>query len=491
MAVLTVVRRFGALLQDAPSAADLAASPYARPIDEAGVRPFSLVEGTRISDRGLNRGNGLVFADGAPSYRLTDGGNVFTTIPARDLQAVAVAPPFAGYAYGAGAGGGTFALDQLGDAPALLFLAGHGDTALGTYPGTAFGASLAQSYADGVDDRRFDARATAPLGGGRLTALAGASSNAYQNDVAGSIAYATGSRRYETFASVAADRSASGTYLNDVASDVDAAFRVRTRAPVTLEFGALAHNATGYYETSAYGSGSSTVYDVGGYAREYDVYASASGSGAWGSTVAALELSTIARAAVHGNDAGLTAVEPSFRYVATLSPAWQTTVSASSSLRTPTLFEDVTLAGAGVASVDRNSLYEASLAYGDARRFRAEAVAFTQQTVGSAGGAIAGEGLSVRWQIAPALALRAWAMPLHSSFASYAYDGGSAANPTHRELVWLTYAPSATRFDVVYADQHLAASATLPLAAGVALFAATEQPPHASRRVNAGLRWTP
>ena len=484
--LVAVVRRFGALLADAPTAADLAASPYARPLDEMGVRPFSVVEGLRISDRGINRGNGLVFVDGAPSYRLTDGGNALRTVPGRDLQSLAFGTPFGAYQYGSGAGGGTFALDQLGDRPVLAFLAGHGDDALGAFPGVAFGAALAQSYDGGIDDRRFDARASVPFAGGRITALGGMSSNAYESDASGSLTYATVSRRYETFAAVSADRSSSVYYLSDVASDVDAAFRVRTRDPVTLEFGALAHNASGYYET-----GDAPSYNIGGDALEYDAYASATVSGAWGSSTAALGFSTIARSAVRSNDAGLTALTPSFRYAATLSPSWNVSVAASSSLRTPTLFEDVTLAGDGVTSVDRNSLYEIDLGYGDRHWFSADAIAFEQQTVGSAGGSIAGEGLSVRWQIAPALALRTWAMPLHSSFAPYAYGGGSGASPTYRESVWLTYAPGATRLDAIWADHRVAASVTLPVTAGLAVFAATEQPAGAPRRVSAGLRWQP
>jgi hypothetical protein len=81
--IAIVVRRYFALEEAAPDAADLAALPYGRIVDALGLIPYALPSagGSNISDRGLDGGHGLVLDDGAPIVDLATGTGALVDFP--------------------------------------------------------------------------------------------------------------------------------------------------------------------------------------------------------------------------------------------------------------------------------------------------------------------------------------------------------------------------------------------------------------------------
>ncbi|HEV2642516.1 MAG TPA: hypothetical protein VGT98_07410, partial [Candidatus Elarobacter sp.] len=158
------------------------------------------------------------------------------------------------------------------------------------------------------------------------------------------------------------------------------------------------------------------------------------------------------------------AVLPSLALDAPLGTNWTLHLgSGSSTLGTP---------GFGIA---RAALGEASIAYADRRRLRAEVVAYTE---GDNGPTALNRGFaaSLGWEIAPRLSLRAWALRDADRFyqtTSPPYPGGrtstvAIANRFDRDVVWLTW-DAPTRIDVLLRGGALEGNVRVPLGARYAL----------------------
>ena len=157
-----VVTRYLALDQRGPDEHDLQALPYDDVGDAAGLSRFviPIASGARIaslSDRGLERGRGLILDEGAPVYDPSTGEGALFAYPAHSAGALHSAPASQALTYGSYAGGGAFALSRFADEP--------GDVAAfdaGPSPAFAFAGKIgsllpavARSHDyDGVERRR-------------------------------------------------------------------------------------------------------------------------------------------------------------------------------------------------------------------------------------------------------------------------------------------------------------------------------------------------
>jgi hypothetical protein len=156
-------------------------------------------------------------------------------------------------------------------------------------------------------------------------------------------------------------------------------------------------------------------------------------------------------------------------------------------------------AGAGASTlgtpgyaVARSSLGEASIAYTDRRRLRAEFVAYTEGNIAPSA-VNRGFGASLGWEIAPRLSLRAWALRDGDSLDATAltYPGGPVQEIQirrrfNRDVVWLTWDAPA-RFDVLIRGGALEGNVRLPLGARYALTAGSYLGRNAKRALSLGL----
>jgi len=161
--LVVIVRRYHALSDEGPSQRDLQVLPYRRPSDALGLFPYLVparsypLYGDSLSDRGLDLGYALVLDQGAPTYDMAGQTTAFATVPSGAVQRVDIEPASMAYRYGSYAGGGTFALDALGDAPyAVAFDSGQDGSFAGYSRFGNFAPSVAESldHDDGTARRR-------------------------------------------------------------------------------------------------------------------------------------------------------------------------------------------------------------------------------------------------------------------------------------------------------------------------------------------------
>ena len=113
--VTAIVRRYGALSQDAPSPRDLASLPYSNVESAIALHPYTLLvdssrmlPGPRISTYGASAQGGLLVDNGIPDYDVAAGVTTWRTLPAFDAQSVQVWDQSQAFRYGDMAAGGTF-----------------------------------------------------------------------------------------------------------------------------------------------------------------------------------------------------------------------------------------------------------------------------------------------------------------------------------------------------------------------------------------------
>jgi len=477
-----IVTRYLALDQRGPDEHDLQALPYDDVGDAAGLSRFviPIASGARIaslSDRGLERGRGLILDEGAPVYDPSTGEGALFAYPAHSAGALHSAPASQALTYGSYAGGGAFALSRFADEP--------GDVAAfdaGPSPAFAFAGKIgsllpavARSHDyDGVERRRADLGFATPFAGGTLRADAGlASQHPDQLSIAedrsrelASVSYATAARLSRTFlgASAFADRGAfvlrpGGGIWGSSSSALEADARVEHPATVELDFGGSLRSASGAFSVG--------VTDRSAHYSNALGYVEVSHAGPLsyhlGTAVAALAISPAAY-----DEQQTIALLPAASVSADLGSGFKFGAGGSTAFRAPTLLELPAAPSATDYSVERSNLLETSLSYDDARRVQFEATAYRQQSSGLGDRTLNGVGFGMAWQVTPRLSVRAWTLHDASNdtgttllVAPYATFVGPAIE---RDVVWTSYeAPGGVRVDAIL--HH----STLPLTGGTNL----------------------
>ncbi len=444
---VVIVERYAAVTAGGPSAADIRALPYRSAADIASLRPFSVVQGDRISDRGLDF-DGAVRIDGVPLYRAADGSAFTGLVPAHATAALTAISPLSAPLYGGYAGGGVYDLSLHDpDLSTSRGDVGGAADAVARFGAPAGSAEYAASWDAGDDRRAIAGNAVLPAAGGRLSIDALSLSDVLDHAEGTALEYATDSRRFTTAASASAAES-------DVASLVSAGAWVRNHGALGFEFGARAMRAT------------STLPNAGAAQSDAAVYAAALAHGGLGSIAATAAWDV-------GSDAGSAGPARGSALVASLADDvrldahWSSHTGAESNLRIPT-FAELKAAAPFAVGADRNLLFEQSLSYADLKRLRVTGMAYTQRTTGALLGRVAGLGVDAAWQIAPPLTLRAWLLRANQSAQNaygppnYADDAPVTATGLTRQLVWLMY-DRTLRVDAILRGAGLEGDVRIPL----------------------------
>jgi hypothetical protein len=452
--VVVIVQRFLAVTASGPAAADLRALPYRSAADIAPLQPFTIVNGQRISDRGLSY-EGAVLVDGLPFYRAADADDLSRLVPAHAVAGFAAASPLNAPVYGGYAGAGIYDV-RLSDPDLSTSRIDTGDAS--DIVAHAQTPSLDAGYAassDSADDRQAaSAGATLPFASGRLSFDAVDLADLATHGSGVGLRYATDSRRFATEAAVSATQS-------DAASLLTANALVRSRGPLQWEYGVRAMRATSTFDAAA-----GSQFDAALYVRA-----------ARQTRVSRLSATL---AVDRGDDASIASVANGSRGTAligsladdlSLGSRWSAHTGAVSNQRIPT-FAELSAAAPLTVATNRTVLFEESVTYTDLRRMRLTALAYTQRATGSATQHVNGIGLDGAWQIAPELSLRTWALRGNSSSISSAepgppYDSHElpdvASAPT-RGLLWLSY-EKGIRFDALVRGGALEGDVRIPLGA--------------------------
>ncbi len=426
--LIVIVARYRALFGPAIDQHDFASLPYARPAQTIALAPYVVPVPagpggyvSDISDRGLERGFGLVIDGDAPAYDLIHGGSALADFPAGSVQSVQIEPAQDAYRYGSYAGGGTFILSDVGPAAAAASANSGQDASLGGYARIGDVAPVAAiSQGDGIVNRRAGADYESDFAGGILHVGASISDQRAFDDAfvpssfsdVAYAAYATASRRYRTFI----DASASETGFDDQttlapqvgdSSQLIGSFRLEHPGNVTTAVGLVAQQYTGAYSI-AYGSTLS--------ARDTDdlVYLEAKGGNRWISFDVGASVSQIGLDAYETSgekSASATTFLPSLSVAIPLGGGFDLTAAASRSLRIPTLLELVAeTQPLSAQPLELGSLTQTGLDYDDSHRLRAGATVFQEDLAGFSDRATTGLGFSLTWQVAPLISLRAWTL---------------------------------------------------------------------------------
>jgi len=497
-----VVLRYAALAGGTPGAGDLQALPYVRPADVLGLIPYAVPSagGSDVSDRGLQRGHGLILDGGAPVYDLSTGESALVDFPGRYMQSIDAISANRAFRYGSYAGGGTFALDQLGDATLLSGDGGQPAT-LALEPRFGILAPAAGlSDEDGFVQRRADVDVVAPFAGGQLRAgMTEADSaatpgpfDAYRNIQIARVSYATESRNYITSlaATTAGWNETDGLADASQTGGSETSFSARLERPngIALAAGANFTQQTGYDQTSA------DAPLLSGRVTTGTAYLEAHGDARAVGFFAGLGFTNVAQ---HDSLDVLTqsgselVLLPSLEVHAT-SGLFGLSAGISNSLRAPTLLE---AEAASTNALERGNLLDATLSFDDRARLRVEATAFQEYLQGSSTQRTVGLGGSLVWQICPRLSVRFWTLnDSQQLFNEPAYDLPPLL-PLGRQVLWMTYqAPAGIRFDAILqrnvtngSELSLDGDVVVPLTSHANLVAGTSRP-NGKRAYSAGLR---
>lgn len=466
--VVVVVQRYDALESDVPSPADLAALPYGRIGDALALVPFVVPSqsGFGVSDRNLAGGNGLVVDNGVPLVEFATGTSALVDFPDRYVQTVALGAPEDAFRYGNYAGGGVFALGPNAETQS------YGAADVGGAPAVAlepsFGglrSAVGESNDDGVLSRRADVSATIPFAGGVLNASTGSASEQFGESLGSDasarfddlfhLGYATVSRRYRTFADFSA---AEVSLFDDVAqkSDYDSSYlsagvRVEHPGPVTLAFGALATQQTGYAlaETTLTGRADDETMYVEARTQSEMVEATAG--------VALSDVSEVESLSSGRADGQTLALVPSLGVRLPVGASGLYLRGGySEALRTPALLESNALPLAPSGALERDELQQAALGFDAGGRVRAEAIAYREDVQGFDERRQLGLGASFVWQVAPLVSVRTWTLRADPIDFTETYYPAPLTD-TSRQLLWATYANGdGLRFDAIaHRDVHL------------------------------------
>lgn len=435
---IAIVRRFGALRDRSPAPADLAALPYRRITDLAALVPFAVTSGSEVSDRGLDRMHGALLVDGVPLYRATDGASRSDLLLPAALVALATQPPLVAPAYGTYAEGGVFDLRTLGT-NAVRVDGGTAFDAAAHVESHGVRASVALASDAGDQRRNASAGADLPFAGGTLHATSIVLADGGASLSGAALGYETASRR----AAIATDVALRSS--ND-ASLVAARASITSVARVPFTFGVRASRSTGVLADASTGTQTTQA-----------AFVRAATTGERTNLVATVGYERTGDALLFGATRIAGAVGALDGNLA-LGERFTLHAGIATSLRAPTLLE----AESAVAG-DRGFLVESGVAYTDNRRIRLRASLFSERLTNPATRKLAGLGVDGTWQIAPALALRAWSLATQATSDGYVGFGG-VSRATNRRLVWLT-AGNALRVDVLAHGGPLEGDVLVPVGA--------------------------
>ena len=517
--VVAIVRRYTALAARGPSRDDVAALPYAHVESDIALTPFvqlenssTILPGPQLSDRGSQRGGGLVLDAGAPDYDVVANGSPFYTIPDRYVQAFSVAPQSDAYLYGDLADGGTFVLDPSSEGRDAAVTSGT-DTAFRVAASTGV-ANVAAGFSRDEDERRqsVDASLLAPVADGTVGVDASFADGRYALDPRNAIwtSYGVLHASYERTrdVTVRADAFADrGTYreysrgspLSTEWSDAGASVTVRSNAAIAPFLTAAVRSSTGYYDAIPFG-----IARFGSSVAQQQITAGVHASTA--------TLDVLAAFGVHGAQydggvyglkfpASATMTAPVLRVRYAPDAHWALTASASGGFEIPTLLARYSIEPPGDAIyVDRDATTEGTLEWTDGARLRLAATALRRNVRGLDTGTIGAAGLSGTYQIAPDIAVRAWWMR-SSPFATTApgFRFGARPRPADTGSAWITYEnPDALRVDAIWRqdlidylpDAHFDAAISGPLARDLRWFVGSERR-YGERYTDVGLRFNP
>ncbi|MBV8198413.1 MAG: carboxypeptidase regulatory-like domain-containing protein [Candidatus Eremiobacteraeota bacterium] len=517
--VVAIVLRYVALSESAPSPADLDNLPYAHIESAIALRPFTLLSasssaspGTTLSDRGLSNSGSLLIDDGAPNYDIASGTSPYNLIPAQYERSTAVASAANAYLYGDQAGGGTVVATPFLDASnsEVATLGSRAIARLQT--GSDAAGVVASSLSDNQESRqRADLFASWPLAGEQsLSAAAGTEQGRLYSGQAPpfsgdySFADATFSApRFANFSLTAlTDRGAYAEEFGDypvstVWSDSGIVAGVHSNGPIS-GFAHLAfRNSTGIYDAQALPFGlpriaavlTQTHADAGVTLTAPEGTLTAGVGGFWiGYSGGSYGVSQPQRTAL---------LEPSLQAHLFPNGKLSATLEGSGSFTLPTFVQQYQYAGptGRAIALTRNSLLAGALTYTDDSRVSISLESADESFGGAQIGTIDSTGLSGTWQIAPALALRAWTMRVTQNLLPII-----PAYPWFDSTVnafWLTYAPPAggLRLDAIYRRDmldgspffHFDGAISGPIAGRVRWYAGAESWMHRTF-LDAGLR---
>ncbi len=474
--VVVIVRRYEALANESPTASDLENLPYAHVESALALRPFTLLAqstgpypGSRLSDRGLSPSGSLLVDDGTANYDIVNGSSPYDLLPAQFERDANVGSASNAYLYGDQAGGGTVTLEPYGDGSNWQVATLGSDVIGRAQIGSQAAGLVAGSFSNNEESRqRADVTADWSPGADQSLVFAagteqGRTFESDETQYAGNFSFANAtfsdSRLANFYASANLDRGdyvlGSGQdFSSAIWSDSNLAVGVRSDGPVSTFADFALRASSGLYDQQAYNAppniGATLTQSradagVNATGRDYDITA---GVGAFWVDYAGgtYGMSTPAKAAL---------AVPSLQAQLFPNERWSLNLEGSGSFTLPTFVQQYSDAYSEPTSVEyeRNALLAAILTYTDQSRLRASFEAASQRVTGASSGTVTSAGLSAVWQIAPAVALRAWTMHVTdtapASYGSVPAFGGADA-PTVSAL-WLTYEGGGViRLDTIY-----------------------------------------
>jgi hypothetical protein len=502
--VVALVHRFDAVTGETPSERDIAAVPYAQVESIASLRPFTVLEnsshllpGPMLSDRGISSRGSLVFDNGIPSYDIVSNQSPFVTYPAFTVTQLSWLPPSDAFSYGDFAGGGSVFANTREQAKYGAF------GSSGTVDAARLGEALSNgawlgAYSHEQNDVRMRADGTLhiPSGDDRFDISAVTSedraspdSQSLNTSVSGLRLDFESARENRTDASLIFDGGGySGTTpaigYNAKWSDIQAQAGVTTNTRVQFFAQAGARASTGGYQTSSpalpvsAGAIMQTRVTFGAQTAG-DRYSLRLGAGAFD-----FHYSGGAAGRRSALDGGV--IVPGFTGSYAFDPHWRLDVQGGESFELPTLLEAfVYPPDTATLAFDRNLFVAETLTYGDLKRFHASVTSLSERVSGLDNGTVQSAGVSLAWQVAPTVAVRAWL--LHDDDRTVPYESlyrfGVRPQPATVGSYWATYETPGMRIDAIYrrdlldyrVDPHFDASVSTPLANGLRLFGATER----------------
>ncbi len=475
--IVAIVRRYQALAQDSLTTADLQSLPYAHVEQSLALQPFMLLAqssaaypGSRLSDRGLSSSGSLLIDNGAANYDIAAGQSPYVFVPASYQQGAAFQSASNAYLYGDRAGGGVVELAPFVNGYSSEVATGGSNVVGRVQAGSDAASVVAGSFSNDEESRqRADFLTNWNVGDAQSLTFAGGSEQTHLFETpvtsvfAGSFTFAdatyTNARLLNLTLSTVADRGNYAMNLGDYPINSewsDSAFSagIHSTGPISVFANLDVRSSTGIYDAQALhfvtiprigAMFSQTKLDAGFEARgnDYDVTAG----------VGTFWINYTGGTNGISNPAGVALAEPSFQAELFQNRKFSFNFQDSGSFTLPTFLEQY--GNAAVSPIplayQRNALVSGALTYTDGSRVRVSFEDASESVQGSTTGTVSSAGVSATWQLAPAIALRAWTMHVADTVNIQGLVppyGGVA--PTVNAL-WLTYDNgSALRVDAIY-----------------------------------------
>lgn len=517
--VVAAIHRYDALVNDGPSADDIAGLPYAHVESLLALRPFTVLEdsqgvvpGPRVSDRGLSSQGGLLLDADIPNYDIAANVSTFLTTPSFGAARVDFVPPSEAFRYGDLTGAGTFLSQLQTDNRYDAAIVGGSDAAFRFSEAndtSALGTSLSRTSLE--SRRRLDAGATFSLNGDALDVAASAARGSLQTDFGSGITQSFSGvraayerRREQLFhALLTADRGSYGAARQykpfDAGwSDVSAQAGVATLGPSEAFLDAGIRSSAGFYDAGRLGipriaATLSQARAAAGFKLSRGWYDITAGIGAF---------HTRYNGGIFGFAQPMRAdiVTPSLRVELWRGARVHADATLGTTFRLPTFLEAYGFGPDEETLIfDRQLLQMVTITYADYTRFHASVTAARERVSGLDNGTITAAGLALSWQIAPEISVRAWDMRVDDESRPYARlpRFGAVPRPVSVGSAWLTFENDAAfRADLIYRsdlvdyqpDRHVDAALSAPLGRGLRWYLGTERR-HFARYVDVGIHF--